>query len=672
MAALKELLARIRAQASEQGDDWVRQQLAAQPAPTARQAASRRRTRPPERLSPAVSSRSSQRRRMRSPSPPVAGPGSSVGASAADRRGTGKKQQGGRMPCRGQGAGRRSRAGMRLGAGSQDGADRSPVVRGGATAGSSPGRSRRESAARRGSSSSRGETTQAGQRQTDRRSTDRESERRQREPAAQRGGHGGRAATSGTDLAGEPGGSSRVSMAAPPAGGDRDGGGFSRCLSPQGAAQRSGGPQQGREGSTSRHREEDRGAASSVTGCAGGRGGPPPANMGAPSVGGCWAGGVSSLLLPLQGSSGQDWSSGLGTAGEAPGTSDGSSGHRATATTDSIMEALRTAPASGPSAGTVQAVGSEGSRGPHPFPRLPMEDPVRYLAGCVKNSLAPSTWVAYSSVWQQWAELERYVQGPLGAVEREDLTLWFLYLHGTEHRSRTGIGRVLAALSFMFKMQGCGDVTKSFVVRQVAKGLRRGQQRKDTRRPITLSILEGLFGQLDKVCASDYEVALFQFAFSLAFFGAFRIGELVSTKKSEEGGVQFRHVELCGGELQVRIFESKTDKGGKGLLARLHSVAGCRLCPVRCFANYLGVRKSSRTSLLVHADESVMSRFQFIAVLRKCLTGLGLVDKEYSSHSFRIGAATEAARCGLDDATIRRLGRWESRRFQLYVRPHLV
>ncbi|XP_041438197.1 translation initiation factor IF-2-like isoform X3 [Xenopus laevis] len=349
MAALKELLARIRAQASEQGDDWVRQQLAAQPAPTARQAASRRRTRPPERLSPAVSSRSSQRRRMRSPSPPVAGPGSSVGASAADRRGTGKKQQGGRMPCRGQGAGRRSRAGMRLGAGSQDGADRSPVVRGGATAGSSPGRSRRESAARRGSSSSRGETTQAGQRQTDRRSTDRESERRQREPAAQRGGHGGRAATSGTDLAGEPGGSSRVSMAAPPAGGDRDGGGFSRCLSPQGAAQRSGGPQQGREGSTSRHREEDRGAASSVTGCAGGRGGPPPANMGAPSVGGCWAGGVSSLLLPLQGSSGQDWSSGLGTAGEAPGTSDGSSGHRATATTDSIMEALRTAPASGPS-----------------------------------------------------------------------------------------------------------------------------------------------------------------------------------------------------------------------------------------------------------------------------------------------------------------------------------
>ncbi|OCT77888.1 hypothetical protein XELAEV_18028985mg, partial [Xenopus laevis] len=255
--------------------------------------------------------------------------------------------------------------------------------------------------------------------------------------------------------------------------------------------------------------------------------------------------------------------------------------------------------------------------------------------------------------------------GPLGEMEREDLTLWFLYLHGTEHSSRTGIGRVLAALSFMFKMQGYRDVTKSFVVWQVAKGLRRGQQRKDTRRPITLNILEGLFGQLDKVCASDYEVALFQLAFSLAFFGAFRIGELVSTKKSEEGGVQCRHVELCGAELQVRIFESKTDKGGKGLLARLHSVAGCRLCPVQCFTNYLRVRKSSKTSLLVHADESVMSRFQFIAVFRQCLTGLGLVDKEYSSHSFRIGAATEAARCGLDDSTIRRIGRWESNRFQL-------
>ncbi|OCT84562.1 cocaine esterase-like isoform X2 [Xenopus laevis] len=324
MAALKELLARIRAQASEQGEDWVRQQLAAQPTSTARNAASRRRTRPPERLSPAVSSRSSQRRRMRSPSPPITGPGSSVGASAADRRGTGKKQQGGRKPCRGQGAGRRSRAGMRLEAGRQDGTDCSPVRGGGATAESSPGHNRRETAARRGSSSSRGETTQAAQRQTDRRSTDRESERRQREPAAQRGGNGGRAATSGTDLAREPGGMSH------------------------GAAPRSSGPQQGREGSTSRHREEDRGAASSATGCAGGRGGPPPANMGAPSVGGCWAGGVSSLLLPLQGSSGQDWSSVMGPAGGAPGTSDGSSGHRETATTASIMEALRTAPASVP------------------------------------------------------------------------------------------------------------------------------------------------------------------------------------------------------------------------------------------------------------------------------------------------------------------------------------
>lgn len=34
--------------------------------------------------------------------------------------------------------------------------------------------------------------------------------------------------------------------------------------------------------------------------------------------------------------------------------------------------------------------------------------------------------------------------------------------------------------------------------------------------------------------------------------------------------------------------------------------------------------------------------------VRKCLRALGWVEKEFSSHSFWIGAATEAARSGLD------------------------
>lgn len=119
-------------------------------------------------------------------------------------------------------------------------------------------------------------------------------------------------------------------------------------------------------------------------------------------------------------------------------------------------------------------------------------------------------------------------------------------------------------------------------------------------------------------------------------------------------------VDMWSSRLQVRICESRLTKGGKGLLVQLHQVPGFRLCPVQCFINFNRVCSSSRLSLLVHADKLVLSHFQFVAVFRNCLMGLGLVAKEYSSHSFRISAATEAARCRLDNSAICRIEWCES------------
>ncbi|KAM9329546.1 uncharacterized protein PAF06_003790 [Gastrophryne carolinensis] len=90
-------------------------------------------------------------------------------------------------------------------------------------------------------------------------------------------------------------------------------------------------------------------------------------------------------------------------------------------------------------------------------------------------------------------------------------------------------------------------------------------------------------GQLTQVCSSEFEVRLFQAAFSVAFFGALRVG--------------------------------------------------------------------------------------FLPVFRKCLAVMGLSSREYGTHSFRIGAATEAARLGLPVDLVKKLGRWESKRFISYIRP---
>ena len=60
---------------------------------------------------------------------------------------------------------------------------------------------------------------------------------------------------------------------------------------------------------------------------------------------------------------------------------------------------------------------------------------------------------------------------------------------------------------------------------------------------------------------------------------------------------------------------------------------------------------------LSHFDVSPVTRFQFTAVLKRALQFAGLSDARYTSHSFRIGAATSAAMAGIPEADIQHMGR---------------
>ncbi|OCT99474.1 hypothetical protein XELAEV_18005255mg, partial [Xenopus laevis] len=282
----------------------------------------------------------------------------------------------------------------------------------------------------------------------------------------------------------------------------------------------------------------------------------------------------------------------------------------------------------------------------------------------VRRSLAPSTWNSYNKVWCDWALLEQEMGVLDNSDDRLGLLAWQLSKDFDSNVSVSVIERKLSALAFLFKFRGWTDITKNFAIKQAVKGFKRGRRATDVRRPITLNILEGIFGQLWGISHSPFERLLFRVAFSWAFFGAFRISELVSPNRAGAGGVLREDIKREGQSLSIRIREAKTDKSGKGLMVELHGVEGFDACPVRCFDDYCRVRNEQGGIFLIHQDGSALSKFQFVAVLRRSLEGLKLAAAEYGSHSFRIGAATEAARWGLDETVIRRIGRWESNRFR--------
>ncbi len=54
--------------------------------------------------------------------------------------------------------------------------------------------------------------------------------------------------------------------------------------------------------------------------------------------------------------------------------------------------------------------------------------------------------------------------------------------------------------------------------------------------------------------------------------------------------------------------------------------------------------------------------------MKDALDEAGVDPGQYSGHSFRIGAATTAAARGLEDSTVRTLGRWKSLAYLEYIK----
>lgn len=117
--------------------------------------------------------------------------------------------------------------------------------------------------------------------------------------------------------------------------------------------------------------------------------------------------------------------------------------------------------------------------------------------------------------------------------------------------------------------------------------------------------------------------------------------------------------------LRLRIKASKTDPFRKGCF--LHIGKGeFPLCAISSLLPYLTLRGDASGPLFLFRDGRPLSRPLLTSWLHGILSAAG-IQGNFSSHSFRIGAATVAARNGIPDHQIQALGRWTSSAYLLYI-----
>ena len=166
---------------------------------------------------------------------------------------------------------------------------------------------------------------------------------------------------------------------------------------------------------------------------------------------------------------------------------------------------------------------------------------------------------------------------------------------------------------------------------------------------------------------------LFWAACSLGYFGflcasEFTVPNLPSFSSSLHLGVQDISVDSPSAPscMRVRIKGSKTDPFRKGCF--IHIGIGRRpLCAVRAVMNYLALRGDAPGPLFLLQNGQPLSRNTLTDWLRQIMAS-ARVPGNFSSHSFRIGAATVAARTGVPDHLIQSMGRLSSNACQLYIR----
>ncbi|XP_066450539.1 uncharacterized protein [Eleutherodactylus coqui] len=299
---------------------------------------------------------------------------------------------------------------------------------------------------------------------------------------------------------------------------------------------------------------------------------------------------------------------------------------------------------------------------------LPLGSADDLVFSMLSRSVSPRTWHGYVAAWKDWV-LFCGRRGFMDDTQEVQCFIDYVCEKFQSQLSYNSVVKLLAGISFFQKWKNLLPINAPFQIKQLLKGYKSVACSPDMRSAISFVLLGKLVRSLPSVCRSAYEVQLFKCAFLLAYFGALRMGEFLSLARTSLSPLLCSDVSDHGNFIKVLLRHTKTDRSGKGVWIRLFANECADLCPVKAYQTFSSMRPLIPGSLLMHADGQSVSRFQFNMVLKKCLSFVGCEDFKITAHSFRIGAATEAYRCGFNDNMIRQVGRWGSARFRIYVRP---
>ncbi|XP_035667311.1 uncharacterized protein LOC118409987 isoform X1 [Branchiostoma floridae] len=315
--------------------------------------------------------------------------------------------------------------------------------------------------------------------------------------------------------------------------------------------------------------------------------------------------------------------------------------------------------------------GNSSGQGASPSPAQQLN---RLVDNLLVQSLAPSTISAYRLAWQHFRQfsLEIHCTANIKPPIPEPIVCQFIsYLH-SKGFAPASIASKLSAIGFIHKIQNLQDPTSTFVVRKLMHSIQKNHV-PDGRLPITPPILSQLIDALKFIKTTYYNQCLYEAMFTFMFYSLARISEVTVTNSSQHTltladlrGNLDSNSGLTSFLVQFKTYKHSSPSAQSTIQIQPHPDSPH--CPVVSLAKYLQLRGRNPGYLFQRRDGCPVTSDNFAKALRACVLQVKLDPQKYTSHSFRIGAATQAALQGVSDSNLRLLGRWTSDAFKKYIR----
>ena len=249
-------------------------------------------------------------------------------------------------------------------------------------------------------------------------------------------------------------------------------------------------------------------------------------------------------------------------------------------------------------------------------------------------------------------------------VTHVHITDYITYLLDTTNLAPTTIKSIISAISFFYKTKLNRNPAKSFATDLLLKNISKSSP-PSRRLPITRHILDKLLLNLYGF-KSKYLFHAFYFMYRIMYFLAMRISELLHYSCNFDHALRFQDIKLSTTLVTLKICSGKHTV--QPFTYTLH-------CSPRFFWHmneFLRLRGSNPGPLFCFRDGKPISRKFFFEHLKEHISAIGLNNKLYNTHSFRVGRTTDLALEGASDRQIALIGRWQLDAFKGYIRPTLV